>query len=601
MEPATNSDARDPLPGRLPRGFELGGYVVDGWLRDGGMASIHRARRTHDDRRVALKLQLPSTAHDPVIRARFDREAEVMRRASNNPHVVELYDTGVLADGRRYFAMEWVEGENLEDLLDFLRNQDQRLAIERACRIGRDVARGLSELHEHGVLHLDLKPANVMVGRGVDGRDEIKLVDFGVAADLREIQAGFPVAPVMGTSGYMAPERLHAEPPSPSCDVYALGVLMFETLAGTSVPPDGWTPETLPRIETRRRGIPAPLADLVHACMELDPARRPGSSREVASELVRIILALESEGRRDGRGASARVGPVRTGRTEVVPHASMERGGTDVVPRAEVPAEAPARTGGTEEARARGSADCSDALEEVTVDERPVGAKGAIVPPSTNEGEAADDEGAESTGSSEPWEEEGTPRPRGWIRWTTLGAVAAVVAVTWFAWDGGALDEWLSTAREEPRSGSSVSTARSTELGRMPEAGTVRGEQQGELRAKEALASDDAPSAKSRSGRVAAVMPGEPRTPATDADACKKTRASAKEAKQLRAWRKVLRVTAHRGCWSSAMLRRDRKRLRVQAYAELEEFGKCVREAGESTDAEIVSRVGYCMNGLRSR
>jgi hypothetical protein len=77
-----------------------------------------------------------------------------MARANGSPHVVELYDAGILPGGRRYLALEWVEGENLEELLDYLRNQDQRMSIVRACRIGRGVAQGLAELHEHGVLHL---------------------------------------------------------------------------------------------------------------------------------------------------------------------------------------------------------------------------------------------------------------------------------------------------------------------------------------------------------------------------------------------------------------------------------------------------------------
>jgi hypothetical protein len=675
MEPATNIDDHHLPPVRLPKGFVLGGYVVDGWLRDGGMASIYRARRVCDDRRVALKLQLPATAHDAMICARFDREAEVMRRATHNPHVVELYDADVLADGRRYFLMEWVEGENLEDLLDFLRNQDQRLAIVRACRIGRDVARGLSELHEHGVLHLDLKPANVMVGRGVDGRDEIKLVDFGVAADLHEIEPEPHAVPVMGTTGYMAPEQLHGEPPNPSFDVYALGVLMFESIAGTSVPPDGWTPDTLPRVETRRRGVPKQLADLVHACMDFDPTRRPTSPRKVASELVRIIVALETEGRRGKSDAGAGMTPAQTGTTQVVPHSSAVRGevvrtgGTDVTPRSELLMEAPARTGGTEvvlieellarnaKAPARpsdvhpaGTSDDAGALRDVTVPQivvpmqaaeelrarklvdvtsakidarsvltpvdeagtplaERVDADGAAQsasrsPKALQDAEAVSDElgdgDSQGTGSIEAWEDEDEPRTHGWLRWATLGAAAAVVVAMWIGRDGRSGDDSISAASEGTRNGTSMSTMRATGTDQEAEAAGAPREQQNDLGAKPVLAGqDESPEAMQSEPGVAKVA-AEPRAAGADADMCRKTRMIADEATQDRAWRKVLRMTDQRGCWTSTTHRRARKRLRVQAYAELGDFRKCVTEAGESTDVKITSRVGYCMNGLRA-
>jgi len=578
MEPAIDIDEHDVLPFRLPKGFAIGEYVVDGWLRDGGMATIYRARRRCDDRRVALKLQLSSTAHDPMICARFDREGEVMRRAENNPHVVELYDAGVLPDGRRYFVMEWIEGENLEDLLDFLRNQDQRLPIVRACRIGLDVARGLTELHEHGVLHLDLKPANVMVAHGVDDRDEIKLVDFGVAADLHETEPEPHAGLVMGTSGYMAPEQLHGEPPNPSFDVYALGVLMFESLAGTSVPPDGWTPETLPRVDTRRRGVPKPLAELVHDCMDFDPTRRPASPREVATALARIILGLETS-------ASANVGPVRSGKTKivgcsnVVAGGAVRTGGTEVALRSEVMPQAPARTGGTEVVP-RQEAD------EVAQEPRAVG----LV------------ESSQSSGSIEPWEAEDSPKSRAWVRWAVLGAVAAAIVATWIGWDrgNGAGDDAAAAAAAEPRDGTALATVRSTQMGRESGAeGGVLASDEGGRRAAAAVASArDASSTTAREESTIAKMPAEPRSSAAEADACRKARASAEDAKRDRAWAKVLRMTEQRGCWTGTMHRRDRKRLRVQAYAELGEFHRCVREAGDSTDGEITSRVGYCMNGL---
>ncbi|MCA9706387.1 MAG: serine/threonine protein kinase, partial [Myxococcales bacterium] len=324
MQSASEITATHTLPARLPRGFELGDYVVDGWVRDGGMAAIYRAVRAVDGTRVALKLQLPSTAHRPEICARFDREAEAMRRIAGGPNVIELLDADVLEDGRRYFVMEWVAGEDLDELLDFRRNQDQRLSIEQACRIGRAIASGLATVHEHQLVHRDLKPANVMIGEMKDGAEVVKLVDFGIVADLRPGAEGAE-APVdeeiMGTSAYMAPEQVAGEPPEPRIDLFALGVVLYEVLTGSCVPPDGWSPETLPGIETLRRGVPAELVELVRSCMSRDPAQRPDSAAVVAGALAEISLRVMAG---EGGTPSSEEIPIRTGATEITPRAEVE-------------------------------------------------------------------------------------------------------------------------------------------------------------------------------------------------------------------------------------------------------------------------------------
>lgn len=310
------------LPARLPRGFALGEHVVDGWLRDGGMAAIYRAHRIHDGRRVAVKLQLPSTVRDPSLGERFEREAEVLWRVRGSAHVIGLLDVGMLDDGRRYLVMEWVEGEDLEELLDFLRDQDQQLPVVRACRIARDVARGLAALHEHGVVHLDLKPANVMIGRDANGGDAVVLVDFGIAADLREPRVLHGEAPdeaLLGTAAYASPQRVRGGAPGPSCDVYALGVLLFEALSGGCVPPDGWSPHTLPRVDTVRHGVPPALAELVCVCMRPDAGMRPASATMVAEVLDAIVGALEASTRGSSASARASARRSRPGGTTITP------------------------------------------------------------------------------------------------------------------------------------------------------------------------------------------------------------------------------------------------------------------------------------------
>jgi len=594
MEAATSigeehEHEHEPLPARLPKGFAIGGCVVDGWLRDGGMAAIYRARRTLDDRRVALKLQLPSSAGDAAICMRFDREAEVMARANGSSHVVELYDAGKLDDGRRFFVMEWVEGENLEEVLDFLRNQDQRLPLVRACKLGRDVARGLVELHEHGVLHLDLKPANVMVAQG-DAGDEVKLVDFGIAADLNEVGAEEGVEQdesVMGTRGYMAPEQVQGAAANPSFDVYALGVVLFEALTGNTVPPGGWSAETLPRLEKLRRGVPGALAELVRACMDFDPGRRPASAAVVMTELVRVIAGLESGGR-ENRGRVDDV-MVRSGGTEIVPPASVSRGGAVV--------QMPARTGGT----------------ELMTHEEVLSRSGLAV---SKEMVAAARQRVREK------EERQRRAKRGW--WVAMGGVGALmgaVVVVVVGLRGGGEQEVGSGDAAAGR----VAMAGGKDLG-VAEDPMLRQEQELMLPQEQ----ESVPPRKPATSRMGASVEAEaeidrdatkgvehgemletsedvePSVPATQpvggqagggpsSDACKKTRAEATKAKKDRMWRKVLKETGTRGCWTNAAQKLERKRLRVEAYAELGEFGKCADEGEHGSDPQIAPRVKFCL------
>lgn len=642
MNAATDITASAMLPARLPKGYELEGFVVDVWLRDGGMAAIHRARRCSDDRRVALKLQLPSTAHDPAMQERFDREVEVIRRAAGSEHVVELLHAGVLADGRRWMAMEWIEGEDLEELLDFLRNQDQRLPLVRACQIGRDVARGLAELHEHGVVHLDLKPANVMVGRRDDGGDAVKLVDFGIAADLRQASASgdaMPVEGVLGTSAYMAPEQVAGEASHPSFDLYAWGVLMYEAISGSCVPPDGWSPETLPRVETLRRGVPRELAELVRSCMEVQAERRPESAAAVVKALVGIIGRLEKGGAR----ASSEDVPVRSGGTQVavrsglfaaaavresgaVPQAgvAMGSGPQAVAPMAAV-SDGAARSGVTEVVHTAGVAAAVRASEEIAVVRtggtevartheevlRSSVGSGAVV---TTEMVA---EAMERLAELEEEEEErvGRRKRRGWVIAAVAGLVA-VVGVGVFGMGGG--DETKAVAAVN---GGVTASAEDSVAGIGPSvhaAKTVEAATPGKEAAEEARpaepasaavedgedpgdegSSDDAEGAQPADDPVlASTTSNEPRRRGPSEEACVKMRSEAREAKVAREWQRLLKATARRACWTEGAYRLERTRLRVQAFAERGELGRCVKEGGKSQDRETMTRVDFCKKRL---
>ena len=290
-----NPRANEPLAARMPAGAVLGAYVVDGWLRDGGMASLYRGHHQRTRARVAIKVQVRGGEDDRITAARFDREGIVMGRLSGEPNVVQVHDVDALSDGRRYLVTEWVDGDNLEELLDRLRNADSMLAIGRACRILADVATALEASHRADIVHRDVKPANIMVDQGTD-RERARLLDFGISADLGvagQIEGLTATGVVLGSSAYVAPEQAVGLPANPCFDIYSLGIVAFELVTGFSIPPGGLGPELLPPISRLRTGVPGELETLVGACLSRDLRRRPTSAAEVAERLRAIAATVE--------------------------------------------------------------------------------------------------------------------------------------------------------------------------------------------------------------------------------------------------------------------------------------------------------------------
>jgi serine/threonine protein kinase len=575
MQPASTVTPNEGLPTRLPKGTELGDYVVDGWLRDGGMASIYRAHRSSDAARVALKLQLRSTAHLPAIRARFDHEAEAMRRVAGDPNVVELLGAGTLDDGRRYFVMEWLEGDNLEELLDSLRNDDQRLAVDDACEIGLDIAKGLAALHEHGFVHRDLKPANVMVDRTSGDILVVKLVDFGIVADMNGKPEGpgddsLPNEAVMGTSAYMAPEQIAGHAPMPAMDVFALGVVLYEALTGSPMPPDGWKPEILPTIDSLRRNVPPELVALVRMCMSGQAEHRPRSATEVASQLAVILQQMRAKG---PRLVSSDEVPIRTG-------------GTTLTPRSQVAAveEMAPRTGET----------------EVVLTHEQVLTMSGINPPLLQRASAV-------MAVSKPAEharEEQSPRPTRW--WLILVVLMPVVAgVSW--WAGSRTGGDPPSPNDQPSSNAVVSPdpAPTPELTKAPprlEPPPSDPLPEQKDSAPEPPEPDEAPdegegeapTAVPEAGTTAS-KPSRPKGP--DKATCERLHGEVTAAKTHRDWMSLLKATSQPACWPGP-LKLERRRLRVKAFAETGKYERCVKEGGTSSDAEIVARVKWCAKKL---
>jgi serine/threonine protein kinase len=209
----------------LSDGQTFGGYYIVELVGSGGMGLVYRAEQRILGRTVALKVIRPEIADSGGYRARFLREAR-FAAAVDHPHVVSVFDAGE-QDGRLYLAMQWVDGLDLATVLD----REQRLAPERAVRIGVQLAQALQAVHDAGLVHRDVKPSNVLV-RDIGGHDHAYLTDFGIAKAPAGQDSLTRTGSVIGTPAYLSPEQIRGQQPGPRSDLYALGCVMFEALTG---------------------------------------------------------------------------------------------------------------------------------------------------------------------------------------------------------------------------------------------------------------------------------------------------------------------------------------------------------------------------------
>ncbi|MDH2427784.1 serine/threonine-protein kinase [Sphaerisporangium sp. TRM90804] len=266
----------------VAQGTTLAGrYRLDVRLGAGGMGEVWRGEDTVLARTVAVKVLLPGRMDDPGFAARFQGEARAMATI-NHPGVVDVYDYGVSdvpGDGpTAYLVMRFVDGEPLDRLLTRL----GRIAPEPAMELIAQAAAALQAVHDKGIVHRDVKPGNLLVRP--DGT--LVLTDFGIArADMghRLTDAGM----VLGTAAYCAPEQAEGQPVTPAVDIYALGVVAYECLAGYR-PFDGDTPVTIALKHIREEPPPLPpdvppsVRHLVERALVKDPARRWHSAAEMS-------------------------------------------------------------------------------------------------------------------------------------------------------------------------------------------------------------------------------------------------------------------------------------------------------------------------------
>ncbi len=274
-----------------------GKYGIIGVLGRGGMGWVYEALRRDDGARIALKVLRADHADDQVVCGRFFREAKVLALLQH-PNLVRVYDSGVI-DGEEedkvlYISMELLRGRALSALL----RSPRWLSAARIVSIGLGIARGLSEAHRNGVVHRDLKPDNVLLVRGGDGLEEVKVVDFGIARLSSATTVLTQTGMVFGTPVYMSPEQaLGQSDIGPGADIYAFGVLLFQMLTGT-LPYDGEAPLQILMAHVNKRvppicvqrglSVPGSLVDLTYHCLQKEPGQRPVDGDALAQRLSEI-------------------------------------------------------------------------------------------------------------------------------------------------------------------------------------------------------------------------------------------------------------------------------------------------------------------------
>jgi protein kinase-like protein len=279
---------KGPVPS-LHEGDEFAGHRILGVAGRGGMGVVYRALQLDLDRPVALKLIAPQLAEDPDFRDRFVRESRAAA-SIDHPNVIPIYYTGE-SDGALYIAMRYVEGSDLRTLV----RAEQRLDPQRAAYIVSQVASALDAAHARGIVHRDVKPANVLLG----ANDHAYLTDFGLTKRVTSHTGSTRDGGWVGTLGYVAPEQIRGERLDARADVYALGCVLYHSLAGAPPYQRESDEATLwahlnddpPSLHDRAPNVPPGFDAVIARAMAKDPDDRYPS----AGDLGRAALAAAGQ------------------------------------------------------------------------------------------------------------------------------------------------------------------------------------------------------------------------------------------------------------------------------------------------------------------
>jgi serine/threonine protein kinase len=262
-------------------GETVGPYTIEALLGAGGMGHVYRAVGPSGEQ-IALKIVKADLARDHVFRRRFDREARIAQQVAH-PHVVPVLDQGE-HHGIPYLAQRFVGNGTLEDAI-----KAGKVDIPMALHVCRQIAEGLDALHSNGLIHRDVKPANILL----DQEGTAYITDFGLAKDSQGSLLTRP-GQALGSLDYMAPEQIRSEEVSAPTDVYALGCVMYECLCGSPPFADRqgmrilWAhlQDTPASPVEKRADLPPELATAIMGALEKDPSQRPQSASEFAQQLA---------------------------------------------------------------------------------------------------------------------------------------------------------------------------------------------------------------------------------------------------------------------------------------------------------------------------
>jgi serine/threonine-protein kinase len=322
-----------------------GKYRLEGFLSRGGMGAVYRATHVMLGKPCVVKVIRPDLVTSPELVRRFLREARAAAGLSH-PNIVIVFDLGEAEDGTLYIAMELVQGRSLHDVI----RQEGRIAPSRTVHLLRQVASALAQAHRQHIVHRDLKPQNLMVTRDSEGRETVKLLDFGIAKTFDENTELTATGLTLGTPQYMAPEQVMGGAIDHRTDLYALGVILYQMLIG-EVPFTATSAPALlmkhvndvPDPPSRRRPdlhIPAGLEAVALRCLEKEPARRFQSADEFGAALERAVADDASEAATIRLGDAATIPMSRP--SESHPTTAPSRAATPAAPAAATTPAAPA-------------------------------------------------------------------------------------------------------------------------------------------------------------------------------------------------------------------------------------------------------------------
>ncbi len=293
---AATPHPRNMVP--LGAGDPVGDFEIQSQIGEGAMGTVYLAVQPLIGKQVAIKVLKPELCANQASVDRFIQEAQAVNKIGH-PNIVDVFSLGELPDGRAYFVMEWLRGEDLKARL-----AKGPLTVEETCDVLIAIARALEAAHAKGIVHRDLKPDNVFLQQIDNGPMLVKLLDFGIAKLMREKQTmeKTQTGNMLGTPRYISPEQARGVDVTHRSDIYSLGVMAYELLAGRA-PFTGETGmdlvvkhlnETPPPISQFAK-IPKPLEQCVMAMLAKDPATRPSLEtvrRVLVSPTERMTMAL---------------------------------------------------------------------------------------------------------------------------------------------------------------------------------------------------------------------------------------------------------------------------------------------------------------------